>query len=91
MCISDETFDKIREAWARGIPPQYRFTGKDRSTSPNISDRHFSSAIILPMPPVAILERWLSMICKPHLTKDQLEVLKRGPQAQRNAFGERYK
>ena len=85
MCISDETFDKIREAWARSIPKQYRYTGRDRPQSHNITDRHLSPAIILPSPPVAILERWLALVCKPHLTEAQhkeqarREAMKRGP------------
>ncbi len=71
MCISDETFDLIREAWARGIPPQYRFREKFRPSSSSTSDRFLSPAIILPVPPAATLERWLAMVCAPHLTEEQ--------------------
>ena len=95
MCISDLTFDLIREAWARGIPKQYRYREKFRRQIPNISDRHLSPAIILPMPPDALLERWLALVCKRHLTKDQLdeqarrEAMKRGPKPREGVINER--
>jgi hypothetical protein len=87
VCISDEVWDRVREAWARSIPKQYRYTGKDRSRSSEISDRFLSTAIILAPPPVAVLEKWLAMVCKPHQTEAQRqeearrEALKRGPKA----------
>ena len=69
--ISDDVFDKYREAWFQGIPTQYRNDGKERRGS-NQHDRHLSSAIILGPPPRPLLDRWFMSI-RMHLTKGPVE------------------
>ena len=79
MCISDETFDKVREAWAASIPEQYRFNEKtvrkDRMGRGVQSEatRHLSSSIILPPPPKPLLDSFFASI-RMHLTADQLKA-----------------
>ena len=68
--ISDEVWDKVREAWRETIPEQYRFTDKERGIASQ-QDPHFSSAIILPPPPAHMLASFFAQFT-PHLTKAQL-------------------
>jgi hypothetical protein len=71
--ISDEVWDRVREAWFAAIPLQYRNDGKERLNSVNQGDRHISSRIILGPPPKPILDRWFAN-CERHLTADQLKA-----------------
>ncbi len=66
--ISDEAFDRMREAWKASIPEQYRHTEKTHDGR---------AAIILPPPPEAVLERFLTSL-KPHLCRDQVIVSRAG-------------
>src|SRR5271157_5230359 len=68
--ISDEVWDKVREAWRETIPEQYRFTDKERGIASQ-QDPHFSSAIILPPLPAHMLASFFAQFT-PHLTKAQL-------------------
>ena len=67
--ISDETWDKVREAWAAGIPEQYRFTGREHKAD------YAVGAIILPPPPRSALKtfwRFFERVSRNmHLTEDQ--------------------
>ena len=67
MCISDSVFDKMRQAWAASIPKAYAFTDKPTNNG-------YSGAIIAPPPPVAIFEKWLAMVSRPHVTAKQLQA-----------------
>jgi|SRR5208337_1180956 len=66
--ISDEVWDKVREAWFATIPEQYRYTGKEHNGS-----NHAIGAIILPPPPKPLLDSWFGNI-KQHLTAAQLKA-----------------
>jgi hypothetical protein len=67
--ISDETWDKVREAWAAGIPEQYRFTGREHKGDYAIG------AIILPPPPRPVLKTFWGFFERlsrnMHLAEDQ--------------------
>jgi hypothetical protein len=68
--ISDVLQERVREAWAAGIPRQYAQTGKDKGLC---SDRLSSAAIIQPPPPAALVEKFLLSIFGPrHLTQKQI-------------------
>jgi hypothetical protein len=53
--ISDATFDKLRQVWGDSIPERYRFKTQGKGWGDD-------SAIILPMPPLATLERWAAAL-----------------------------
>ena len=63
--ISDEIWDRVREAWKASIPAQYRWTGKDHSTS-----NACYGAIIAPPPPAHMLAKFFAQFT-PHLTAKQ--------------------
>jgi hypothetical protein len=67
--ISEQTEMAFREAWLESIPAPYRFN--PRATFGGYSD---SGSIVGAAPPDAILEKWLAMVMKPHLTADQRNV-----------------
>ena len=66
--ISDEVWDKVREAWKASIPEQYRWTGKDHTGS-----NAAAGAIIGPPPPAHMLAKFFAQFT-PHLTKRQLHA-----------------
>jgi hypothetical protein len=80
LCISDSVFDKMRQAWAASIPKAYAFTDKPTNNG-------YSGAIIAPPPPVAIFEKWIAMVSRPHVTAKQQEQAKR--QEYRRTCGKR--
>jgi hypothetical protein len=63
--ISDETFDRMREAWFAGIPEHFRA----RTAGIRRDPYNTRGAIIAPKPQQALLERWLSMVYTPHVTQ----------------------
>jgi len=54
----------MRQAWAASIPKAYAFTDKPTNNG-------YSGAIIAPPPPVAIFEKWIAMVSRPHVTEKQ--------------------
>ena len=81
MYISDSVFDKMRQAWAASIPKAYAFTDKPTNNG-------YSGAIIAPPPPVAIFEKWIAMVSRPHLTAKQRQAQEQR-QEYRRRWGER--
>ncbi len=69
--ISDEAFDRMREAWAALVPEPYRY----RPTGETYW-QDGRAAIILPPPPEAVLEHFLATLT-PHLRCGQ-KVLSKG-------------
>jgi hypothetical protein len=69
MMISEQTELAFGEAWLESIPAPYRFN--PRATFSGYSD---SGSIVGAAPPDAILEKWLAMVSRPHLTADQRNV-----------------
>ena len=69
--ISGEVEELIREAWFRSIPVQFR--AREEGESRNGSNRHLSSALMLPLPPTPILNRFFQRFER-HLTQDQLRA-----------------
>ena len=69
--ISGEVEELIREAWFRSIPVQFR--AREEGESRNGSNRHLSSALMLPPPPKPILDRFFQRFER-HLTQDQLRA-----------------
>ena len=69
--IRGEVEELIREAWFRSIPVQFR--AREEGESRNGSNRHLSSALMLPPPPKPILDRFFQRFER-HLTQDQLRV-----------------
>jgi hypothetical protein len=65
---SGEVEELLREAWFRSIPMQFR--AREGGESRNGSNRHLSSALILPPPPKPILDRFFQRFER-HLTQDQ--------------------
>jgi hypothetical protein len=68
--ISERIELEFKDAWAASIPVPYRFNPRARYSG-------FSNdgAIMGSTPPDAILEKWLAMVSKPHLTADQRNAL----------------
>jgi len=64
--ISDETWDKVRDAWAASIPEAYRWVSDAHSSS-----NPAASAIIGAVPPAQMLAKFFAQFV-PHLTKAQL-------------------
>ena len=69
--ISGEVEELLREAWFRSIPVQFR--AGEEGESRNGSNRHLSSALMLPPPPKPILDRFFQRFER-HLTQDQLRA-----------------
>jgi hypothetical protein len=69
--ISGEVEELVREAWFRSIPVQFR--AREEGESRNGSNRHLSSALMLPPPPTPILNRFFQRFER-HLTQDQLRA-----------------
>jgi hypothetical protein len=68
--ISDELQERVAAAWLAGIPERFRLTDRDKGM---YGDRHLSAAIILPPPPLSLIESFLMNIFgKRHLTQNQL-------------------
>jgi hypothetical protein len=67
--ISERIELAFKDAWAASIPVPCRFNPRARYSG-------FSNdgAIMGSTPPDAILEKWLAMVSKPHLTADQRNV-----------------
>jgi len=68
--ISPELEERVSAAWFESIPEQYRQTDKDKGLC---GDRFLSAAIILPPPPLSLIETFLMNIFgERHLTQKQL-------------------
>ena len=67
--ISDDVFDRFRDAWAASIPEAYR-PRAERKAGQYTGEGH--GAIVLPMPPDATLERWVELLMgSVHLRSEQ--------------------
>jgi hypothetical protein len=74
--ISDETWDRVREHWASSVPEAYR--PRAARQGPFVGEGH--GAIILPMPPDAVLSRWLDLLAgRRHLRSEQRALERKIP------------
>jgi hypothetical protein len=69
--ISGEVEEMVRERWYQTIPEQYR--AREEGESRNGSNRHLSSALMLPPPAKSILDKFFQRFER-HLTQDQLRA-----------------